>query len=157
MSVRTHTYDRNMSVNKYVREEQPYTVNQNDTWHGVKSMKKALAKMSSGPRYMNGKTWSYSLDDKVEPVCTHVHWALRHCGGDATVVTASLSNIAEHYKNNHQNCHPSSRCKKDKNYEPSRVVIDDSVGEKLLGGVIRNSMIFKNPGTSERHVYCRKF
>ena len=145
VSVRTHTHDRNMSVNKYVREEQPYTINQNDTWHGVKSMKKALVKVSSGPQYLKGKTWSESLHDKVEPVSTHVHWALRNCGGDANALTASLSNIVEHYKNNHQNCDPTSRCKKDKNYEPSRVVIDDSVGEKLLSGVIRNSLIFKNP------------
>lgn len=56
-----------------------------------------------------------------------------------------LLNIVEHYKNNHQACHGSSRCKKDPNYEISRKVITDPRAEKLLLGVIKNSVIFKHP------------
>ena len=59
--VRTHTHDRN----KYVRDEHLYTVNDNDTWHGEK-MKKLLAKLVSGPKYLIGKTWSESYQDKYK-------------------------------------------------------------------------------------------
>jgi hypothetical protein len=66
------------------------------------------------------KTWSFQLSDKVEPVSTHIHWAIRNCNGDAEKLQSSLLNIVDHYKNIHTSCDPSSRCKKDKNYEPSR-------------------------------------
>ena len=72
ISVNIHTHDRNMSINKFVRErEHGFTRNQNDLWHGIKSVKKTLTNISSGPRYMEGKTWSEELVDKVEPVATH--------------------------------------------------------------------------------------
>ncbi|KAK3099354.1 hypothetical protein FSP39_003212 [Pinctada imbricata] len=145
VSVRVHTHDRNMSVNKYVREEQKDTINQNDTWHGVKSLKKALTKISSGPRYTEGKIWSEQLRDKVESVSTHVHWAIRNCRGDATCLRESISNIVEHYKNDHAKCNPSSRCRSGENYEPRRLVIRDPVAEKLLRGVLLNSVIYKHP------------
>jgi hypothetical protein len=37
----------NLSINKYVREETD-AINQNDTWHCVKSMKTPLKKVASG-------------------------------------------------------------------------------------------------------------
>ena len=40
-TVKVHTHDRNMAVNKFVKIS-GYTLNQNDLWHGEKSMKKAL-------------------------------------------------------------------------------------------------------------------
>lgn len=46
--IKTHTHDRNLSINKFVRNT-GNTVNQNDTWHGVKSIKAAMKKISSGP------------------------------------------------------------------------------------------------------------
>jgi hypothetical protein len=55
------------------------SVNQNDTWHCVKAMKTSLTKISSGTLHDKGKTWSFQLTDKVEPVATHVHWCIRNC------------------------------------------------------------------------------
>jgi hypothetical protein len=43
-------------------------------------------------------------------------------------------------------CHPTSRCKTDKNYEASRIVITSSKAKKLLDSVIRRSTIYKAPG-----------
>ena len=40
-----------------------------------------------------------------------------------------ILNIIEHYKNNHIDCHPSSRCQTDVNYEPSKTIISDSKAE----------------------------
>jgi hypothetical protein len=55
------------------------------------------------------------------------------------------SNPFYHYKNIHTSCDPSSRCKKDKNYEPSRIVLTDPMAEKLLVKVILKSNIFRYP------------
>jgi len=144
VSVKVHTHDRNASINKMVKDH-PFTINQNDTWHGVKSVKYALGNVSSGPRYKEGKTWSEELKDKVEPVATHFHWAIRNCAGNSNTLLKSLENIVEHYKDNHEHCHSSSRCKMDNKYEPHRTVLTDPVAEKLLLGVIKNSTIYKNP------------
>jgi hypothetical protein len=53
-------------------------------------------------------------------------------------------NIVDHYENIHT-CDPSSRCKIDKIYEPSRIVLTDPVAEKLLVKAILNSSIFRYP------------
>lgn len=143
ISVNVHTHDRNMAINKCVRErEHGFTCNQNDLWHGIK---KALTNISSGPRYKEGKTWSEELVDKVEPIATHFYWAAKHCEGNSTTLRTLLDNIVDHYQNDHKRCHPSSRCKQDPNYEPSKVVLENPVAIKLLKSVIVNSTIYKYP------------
>ena len=117
VTVRVHTHDRNMAINKFVRN-QPPTVNQNDTWHGVKSVKKSMSEVASGPRYLEGKKWSEELHDKVESVATHFHWAMRNCNGDSAKLRLMLDNVVDHYKNIHDKCSESSRCRADPKYEP---------------------------------------
>ena len=89
-----------------------------------KSYKSSLIKISCGSVYLEGKTWSSQLDDKVEPVATHFHWAIRNCEENPEKLQALLSNIVQHYKNNHNSCHSTSSCRKDPNYEISRKVFD---------------------------------
>lgn len=146
-----HCHDRNLSINKFIRESTD-SVNQNDTWHCVKAMKTSLTKISSGTLRDKGKTWSFQLTDKVEPVATHVHWCIRNCDNDKGKLRSSLLNIVDHYKNIHTRCHESSRCRKDKNYEPSRIVITQSLAEKLLVNAILSSNIYKHP---EDYIYGR--
>ena len=74
----------------------------------------------------------------------HVHWSIRNCNGDSTQLRRSLDNIVEHYKNNHANCHSTSRCQEPK-YEISRIVITDHKAEKILHNIIRTSTIYKYP------------
>ena len=50
-----------------------------------------------------------------------------------------------HYKNEHSNCHPTSRCKIDPNYEPSCVVITNPKAEKLLQMASEKSVMYKSP------------
>ncbi|KAK3108748.1 hypothetical protein FSP39_014764 [Pinctada imbricata] len=102
-------------------------------------------KAASGPAYLEGKTWSFQLSDKVEPIATHIHWSIRNCNGDITTLRSSIDNIVEHYKDNHSSCHSTSRCKEPK-YEISRIVITDPKAEKLLKDILRNSTIYKYPG-----------
>ena len=77
-------------------------------------------------------------------MATHCHWAVRNCGGDPEKLKQLLVNVVDHYRNNHEKCHESSRCKKDSNYEPSRQVLTDDVSQKLLRSVIINSTLYKN-------------
>lgn len=144
IAINVHIHDRNLSINKFVKDLRG-PVNQNDSWHGVKPIKEKMKKISSGPAYLKGKNWSEHLYDKIEPVATHCHWALRNCEQNPEKLKKLLVNIVEHYKNNHSECHHSSRCKKDKNYEPSRLVIADKFSEKLLLGVITGSNLYKYP------------
>lgn len=144
VDVNVHIHDRNLSINKLVKSK-GNIINQNDSWHGVKPIKEKMKKVSSGPAYSKGKTWSEDLQDKVEPVATHCHWALRNCDQDPEKLKKLLLNTVEHYKGNHSDCHSSSRCKLDKNYEPSRVVLVDKVSEKLLRNVIVSSNLYKYP------------
>jgi hypothetical protein len=146
-----HCHDRNISINKFIRESTD-SVNQNDTWHCVKAMKTSLTKISSGTLRDKGKTWSFQLTDKVEPVATHVHWCIRNCDNKKDKLRSSLLNIVDHYKNIHTSCHENSRCRKDKNYEPSQIVITKPLAEKLLVNAILSSNIYKHP---EDYIYGR--
>ena len=78
ISIKIHSHDRNMAVNKFVKDTN-FTTNQNDLWHAVKAVKKAVTKISKGQKYSQGLTWSDQLSDKVEPIATHINWAVRHC------------------------------------------------------------------------------
>ena len=80
VSVAVHIHDRNMAINKLVHDSQPMTINQNDTWHYVKALKKSVARIGGGAKYQLGKGWHWQLEDKAEPVATHAHWAIHNCG-----------------------------------------------------------------------------
>jgi hypothetical protein len=142
VSVRTHAHDRNMSINKYVRDNQVLTTNQNDPWHCIKSLKTAVKGIGSGPQYLRGKTWHSQLEDKWEPVATHAYWAIKHCNQDPEFLQQILLNTVDHYKNNHTGCDSGSRCRRDPKYEPSRKVISDPTAEKLLHNVIEKSTLY---------------
>ncbi|CAG2242369.1 unnamed protein product [Mytilus edulis] len=144
VQVNVHSHDRNLSINKLVKDTGIIT-NQNDPWHAIKKVKVAMKRVSAGPKYLKEKSWSAQLEDKVESVATHFHWAVRNCEENPKELKDVLLNIVEHYKNNHQKCHPDSRCKRDTNYEPKRIIISIPIAEKLLLGVIRKSTIYTHP------------
>ena len=140
-----HVDDRNVIINKYVREQQKGTINQNDTWHVSVSIEKQLKGISSGAKCREGKSWSMQLNDKVRPVKTHVQYAIRYCNGDKEKVVAMLNNVVAHYENKHEHCHNSSRCKQDQNYIPSRQILTDSFAKNLLSSTIKNFDVYKKP------------
>ena len=65
--VAVHIHDRNMAINKLIKDKDG-PVNQNDSWHGYKGLKKDMQTIASGPKYKMGVTWHTQLEDKVEPV-----------------------------------------------------------------------------------------
>ncbi|CAG2202776.1 unnamed protein product [Mytilus edulis] len=144
VSIKIHAHDRNLAVNKFVRDTQ-FTVNQNDLWHAVKAVKKAVTKISKGTKRSEGISWSVQLGDKVEPIATHINWAVRNCEQNSLKLKESLDNIVNHYCDNHENCHHSSRCRFDSNYEPSRTVLTNLKARKMLEIAIKSSTIYKYP------------
>ncbi|KAJ8297993.1 hypothetical protein KUTeg_024524 [Tegillarca granosa] len=147
VNVKTHTHDRNVAVNKFIKSSPlaEETLNQNDTWHAVKKIKPKMQSISSGPLKYKGISWSEQLSDKIEPVVTHFHWCIKNCNNDPQVLRNNLINIINHYKNDHSSCNENSRCKKDPKYEPKRIIITDKIAEKLLRQVIEDSVIYKYP------------
>ena len=155
-AIRYHVHDRNMAVNSFVKKLGG-PVNQNDRWHVVKSFKKAIEKVSKGIKRDHGKTWHIQLEDKVEPVGTHAHWAIEHCKGDAQVLCELLSSIPKHYSDDHSSCHETSRCRRDPAYERSRKPVTDAVAMDLLTNAVTKSTLYKfaedfSHGMSSSHV-----
>lgn len=144
VSIKVHSHDRNLSINKFVKDTRE-TTNQNDLWHAVKSLKKSINNISAGTKKSEGWTWSEQLIDKTEPIATHVHWAIRHYEEDPVKLREYMDNIIPHYENNHSKCHPASRCKMDPNYEPSRIVLTSKHAKKLLDKTIKECVIYKYP------------
>ncbi|OWF46804.1 hypothetical protein KP79_PYT22279 [Mizuhopecten yessoensis] len=70
---------------------------------------------------------------------------MKNCNGDPEILKRNLLNIIEHYKGNHAGCYAESRCRKDKNYEPSRQILSDAVATKLLFKVLTSFVLYKSP------------
>ena len=141
--VSAHAHDSNASINKYIREEKPGVINQNDTWHVGVSMKKAVSQITKGPQYKEGVTWHWQLQDKASSIITHTHWAMRNCNGDPKILRDSLENVVAHYQNNHEKCHATSRCRSEPRYDPSKTILVDPVAVSLLTKCIKGSAVYK--------------
>ena len=111
VSVRVLCHDRNMSVQSWVRGEKD-TANTNDTWHATKNVAKEIKCVFSGPRHLEGKTWHPQLSEKAGSIKTHMYWAMKKTTTEqsADQLRKSVLNIINHYKNKHDDCHPTSRC-----------------------------------------------
>jgi hypothetical protein len=143
--VRIHAHDRNLAINKYVRESHPDVINQNDIWHTVKAVEKEIKEVSRGAKYKHGITWHEELSDKVASIRTHVSYIIRNCGGNVELIRSGMDNIVEHYKNNHTRCLPQSRCKTDSNYLPTKIIIVDPRAENLLLASLHQCTVYKTP------------
>ncbi|VDI69775.1 Hypothetical predicted protein [Mytilus galloprovincialis] len=111
IKVKVHSHDRNASVSKYLSQNQPDVIDSYDTWHGAKEVRRNMAKITKGTRKNIGKTWHPELRDKSAGVKTHVYWAMKNCNGNAAQLVLLLDSIVDHYKQDHRNCHQTSRCK----------------------------------------------
>lgn len=149
ININIWTHDRNMSVNSLLKNSKEGIISQNDCWHGLKSLKKDIAAVTTGAKKRENVTWHGQLFDKKDGVVNHVHHALRNSNGDPQLLRAKMDNAVDHYKIDHTNCDPVSRCKEDANYKPSHLVITSSIAEKLLRDAIRKTTIYKNP-----HDFC---
>ena len=90
VTVRKHCHDNNASISKYVREQQPATKNQLDSWHGLKQLEKSLQHIAKGAKRDHGRTWHSDLEDKPHAIRVHVSYCLKHCACDAENLTISV-------------------------------------------------------------------
>ena len=151
-AINIHVHDSNPSISKYVREERAPTVNQLDIWHETSKIPSKFKKISSGAKKHEGKVWHHQLFDKGSSVKTHVNWSIRNCNQGCDDLRTKLENVVDHYKNEHDGCVPESRCRKDPNYEPSKVVITSPAAASLLLKFIQGLNVFKRP---ELFVFAR--
>ena len=79
---------------------------------------------------------------------------MRNCNASAQALREHLLNIVEHYKNNHESCFFTCRCKTDPNYRPSKVIIQSKQAENLLLDAIKNTPVFQ---CAEDFVFCNIF
>jgi hypothetical protein len=75
---------------------------------------------------------------------------MKRCRGSENDLRDSLDNIVKHYKGQHRDCPPESRCQK-ANYASSRLLITQDIAEKLLIKCIRGLFIYQNP---QKYVHC---
>ena len=128
----TSSPDRNMAVNKYVKDSHPDVINQNDVWHTTKAEEKEISQVARGPKYKHGVSWHEELSDKIASCRTHVTYIIKSSNGNPQFIRDGIDNIIAHYKNDHRQCLPQSRCRIDRNYLPSKVIITDQRAEHLL-------------------------
>lgn len=143
--VHIHAHDRNSSVNKFIRDERPDTLNQNNTWHVAKSVEREINRVGKGPKRQHRQTWHEEISDKVHSVRVYVQYAIRNCDNDPDILRQKLDNVVEHYKIFHGNCSEESRCRQKPNYKPSKLLIRDSRAEELLRMAIRETVVYKCP------------
>ena len=146
-----HAHDNNASVTKFVKEERQPTENAKDTWHVTKSITKEARKITSGSVANSGKTWHPELSDKAGSLKTHVYWAMKNCGGDPDKLTSAIDNSVAHYKDKHENCSMTSRCKIDVPYAPSKTIITDTVAEQMFVNFLHKLPVYREP---DHYKYC---
>lgn len=123
-----------------------------DTWHGGKSVKKAITKVAQGTLSTEGKIWFTELSDKVKSIKTHCYYAMKNCGGDAEKLRSQLRNIVEHYKGNHRECNQESRCRTQEDYVPTKRLIKNPNAVQALLKAIMSTSIYKH---AEDFAKCR--
>lgn len=150
--VNVHIHDGNTSVTKHLEEQYPDTENSYDTWHATKGITRQMKKITSGPKKNQGKTWHAELSDKAGSIRTHIYWSMKNCNGSLDQLRMYMDNIVGHYKDQHDNCHSTSRCKTDPAYEPTKHIIRSPVAEKLLQNTLHSLPMYRSP---KDYIYCQ--
>ncbi|CAG2219481.1 unnamed protein product [Mytilus edulis] len=151
VNVRCHSHDRNSSISSFIEKDKHNVIDCLDTWHAGKEVRKAITKVAKGAKKNHGVLWHRELADKVAGVKTHTYWAMKNCEGSTQRFIASLDNIVNHYQNNHQWYHPTSRCKTEPYYTLSRTMIRDDIAAGLLKKAIKSLCMYKKP---EKYIHC---
>ena len=88
-----------------------------------------------------GQDLASTMSDKAASLKTHFYWCMKNS-------ETEIYDVKHHWtcNNNHGDCHPSSRCKTDVNYKPSKTIISDGHDQLLLRKVLERTLIYKSPG-----------
>nr|XP_058955494.1 uncharacterized protein LOC131782778 isoform X3 [Pocillopora verrucosa]XP_058972476.1 uncharacterized protein LOC131798834 isoform X1 [Pocillopora verrucosa]XP_058973360.1 uncharacterized protein LOC131799682 isoform X1 [Pocillopora verrucosa] len=86
-------------------------LNSFDSWHGAKSVTKAMKEVASGAQRDEGSKWFFELLDKVKSTRTLVYFCMKNSPPNEEEFQGTLLNVVDHYQGNHVRCHAESRCK----------------------------------------------
>ncbi|XP_068752792.1 uncharacterized protein [Montipora capricornis] len=100
-------------------------LNSFDSWHGAKSVTKALEKVASGPLRDQGTEWFSELSDKVKSTRTHIYFCMKNSSGNEDDFRETLLTVVDHYQDNHNKCNEGSRCKSE-GYIMSKKLLTES-------------------------------
>ena len=143
VNVRNNVHDNNASVSKIIVENGAH--DDNDRWHGIKACMKSFDKISSGLKRDHGIKWHEQLSDKKEGVKNHLIYCVMNCGHNADFLRESIESIPMHYSGDHYQCRLSSPCHKNRNYFPSRVIIESPLAYQLLFDWLHKTELYKKP------------
>jgi hypothetical protein len=87
--------DRNLCVQKMMREEFGEIQHQYDCWHMAKSLKKKMKKQFAKATIL--MSWSKSISN-------HLWWSAQTCNGNPETLTSKWCNLVKHLQNQHELC-----------------------------------------------------
>ena len=140
--VGTHVHDRNMSINKRIREGK-MARNANDRWHCTRPISGGIRKIAQGAKKNEGKTWHPQLADKGSALRNHIYWCMDHCDGKADQLRRLIDSCIPHFQNDHAHCHLESACKADDYVTIEQTVLTDPVAVKMLEDFIHSLVVYK--------------
>ena len=125
----------------------PNVENDIDTWHAAKGVSKQLKSITYGTRKQHGITWHEKLKDKAASIKTHVYYCMKTCHGSADVLRKNFDKIVD----NHDNCNPESKCRRDQDYIPTKDTLKNSAAIQILIRGIHSLQVYKTP---QDFVHC---
>jgi hypothetical protein len=140
--VRDHAHDRNVSVNRQIKERG--VNNSNDRWHVAKSVGSDMKKITCGTKKWHGKKWHTELADKASGVRNHFYWSMENANGDPKRLREMLDSIIYHYQNDHSRCVDEKSSCKQPNYVPPWFIIKDKVAVDLLTKFVHGTTVYRN-------------
>ena len=144
IKVTHHAHDRNMSINKRLREGKQ-AKNSNDRWHCTRAVTSNVKKMGACTKAIVwGKTWHPQLADKSAVLRNHVYWCMDHCNGDANELRRLIDSCITHFQGDHSSCHISSGCRAEGYRGTETIVITDPVALQILTRNIHSLVVYKN-------------
>lgn len=141
IKVSHHVHDRNMSINKRLRERKEAR-NSNDRWHCTRPITAAVKKIGQGAQKNIGKTWHPDLSDKGAAIRNHVYWCIDHCNGDAQTLRNLIESCIPHFQNDHSMCHDTSHCRQPGFMIEVRILSDESA-VTMLRNFLRSLVVYR--------------
>ena len=141
--VNKHIHDRNLSVNKIIRERGASTINTNERWHATKAIASGIRKVSLGSKKsFEAGQWHPELRDKGALTKNHVYWCIENCQADGTKLRKLIDVAILHFQNMHTECDNSAKCKLP-GYLPSFTVIKSDTAKKLLTKFLHSLVVYQ--------------
>ncbi|XP_060567748.1 uncharacterized protein LOC132726451 [Ruditapes philippinarum] len=87
--------DRHMQIQKWIRENMPFTVHSFDVWHIAKGVKKKLLSLAKEKDCQDVSRW-------IKSITNHLYWTAASCNkGDSDLMESKWKSVSSHVQNIH--------------------------------------------------------